>query len=306
MKKFYFVLINIFVIALLLIIADYSFFAVEKAKYLRECETSAGFFKKNQIVHYAEEIKHSFITTGEEDRTFDKKSDKAIMLLGCSYTFGAELEPNQTFSYYLSEQTNRTVYNLGVNGGGIQQALYLTTQPDFVQNHPNVDLIIYTFIEDHLNRNNEFLKCSIFSPYCNFRLVKKGDKYVTPNEWYANPSKIYLFRFLLDGITAVKNSKFFYKKNCETFVDMVNKTEQNLKKMYPDAKFVFLFYHCKKPQILTDNFDKDICILSTIDDLNLNLDNVKYRHGDDWHPSELAWQTIVPRLVEKLHKINYL
>ena len=94
--------------------------------------------------------------------------------------------------------------------------------------------------------------------------------------------------------------KYFYKKNCETFVDMVNRTEKNLKKRYPDAKFVFLFYHCEKNPLLIDNFNKDIYVLSTGDLDNLDLEDEKYRHGNDWHPTEKVWQDLVPLLVEKL------
>lgn len=305
MKSWKIILINIVALIFLLVVADYIFFNVEKASYLKLCNASDGFFDDKQIVHFAKEIPHSYIFIDEE-RSFDKKSDKSVLLLGCSYTYGANLNPNQTFSYYLSELTGRTVYNLGVCGGSIHQSLYLTGQDDFAKKYPNVDLVIYTFISDHLNRNNEFLKCYVFNPYCNFRFVKKGDEFVRPSEWYAFPSKIYLFRFFLEAFTAVKNSPIFYQKNCKNFVEMMNKTKDNIKKNYPNAKIVFFFYHCYEEPLLINNFDKDIYVLSTDDFNNLDLDNVKYRHGEDWHPSEKAWQEIVPILINKLHEIKYL
>lgn len=85
---------------------------------------------------------------------------------------------------------------------------------------------------------------------------------------------------------------------------MVNRTEKNLKKRYPDAKFVFLFYHCEKNPLLIDNFNKDIYVLSTGDLDNLDLEDEKYRHGNDWHPTEKVWQDLVPLLVEKLKTQN--
>ena len=49
-----------------------------------------------------------------------------------------------------------------------------------------------------------------------------------------------------------------------------------------------------------DNFNKDIYVLSTGDLDNLDLEDEKYRHGNDWHPTEKVWQDLVPLLVEKL------
>ncbi len=305
MKKFKVVFINIFAIFLLIVIADFVFFNIEKKFYLHLCKTSNGFFDENQSVHFAKDVPHSFVDI-DNSRSFEKNSNKSILLLGCSYTYGANLNPNQTFSYYLSEITGRTVYNLGVCGGSVQQALYLTSQENFAKKYPNVDLVIYTFISDHINRNNDFLKCQVYLPYCNFRLVKKGDEFVQASEWYAFPSKIYIFRFLLESLTAIKNSPLGYKQNCYNFVEMMNKTRDNIKKNYPDAKIVFLFYHCKEEPILVQNFSKDIYLISTSSFENLDLDNLKYRHGEDWHPSEQVWKDVVPRLVKKLEEIDYL
>ena len=299
MKKFQLILLNIFIIVILLVIADYGFFTFEKTKYIKFSSSSEGFFDKNQIVHFAKNIHHSAIPV-EEERSFIKKSDKSILLLGCSYTYGSNLEANQSFSYYLSSITGQTVYNLGIPGAGVQYALYMTSQDEFAKKYPNVELAIYTFIDDHLNRNNELIKCSIFAPYCNFRMVKKGDKYVKASEWYAFPSKFFLFRYFLDGVVSIRNSKIFYEKNCKTFADMLNLTNRNLKKMYPNSKFVFLCYQYDKNSEWFKYLDKDILVLSTYDIKEIDLNRPEYRHGNDPHPTEKVWKDLVPLLVEKL------
>lgn len=303
MKKFMFVFLNIIAVILLLVIADCSFFALEKAKFVKNFE-NFKFFDGTKIVHFAKEIPNSSVVT-DVNRSFYKNNDKAIILLGCSYTFGGNLEPNQTFSYYLSEQTNRTVYNLGVNGGAIQQALYMANQPEFAEKYPNVDLIIYTYIPDHLKRNNKFLSNNVYSPACNFRLVKSGDDYVKADEWYANPSKIYLFRFLLGAVSDIKNSIIFNRKNCDNFADMVNMTHRRLKKLYPNSKFVFMFYQIQANPLLTKKFDKDIYYFSTYE-FDVDLDSAEFRHGKDWHPTERVWQETVPRLLKRLEEVDYI
>lgn len=298
------IVVSIFFVLSLLIIADFVFFEIEKSKFTGKYETYK-FFNPNMIYHFVKEIPHSTAKT-DRNRSFIKNSEKSILLLGCSYTFGSNLEPNQSFSYYLSNLTGRTVYNLGVEGGGIQHMLYLTEDKDFTHKYKDVDLIIYTFIFDHIKRNNRFFNSSVFSPVCNFRMVKQGDEYVKANEWYAFLSKIFLFRYFLDGIAAIKNLDNYYQENCDSFVDMLNHTKRNLKTMYPDAKFVFLFFQAEKTESLTKNLDKDIYIFSTKEFDKIDLNRPEYRHGEDWHPTEKVWQDFVPLFVEKLKVTNCL
>lgn len=300
MKKSVFV--SVFLVIILLFVADFVFFGLEKAKFTKKYE-SYKFFNPSEISHFVKDVPHSVAKT-DKNRSFIKNSDKSILLLGCSYAFGSNLDANQSFSYYLSNLTGRTVYNLAVEGGGIQQALYLTEDKDFANKYKNVDLIIYTFISDHIKRNNRYLNSSVFSPSCNFRMVKRSDEYVKANEWYAFPAKFFLFRYFLDGVAAIKNSDKYYQKNCDSFSDMLNHTKRNLKKMYPDSKFVFLFFQMDKSVDLTKNFDKDIYVLSTDDFEEIDLHRPEYRHGNDWHPTEKVWQDFVPILKNKLEKIG--
>ena len=148
------------------------FLRLKKEIIWRSAKPQTDFFSQANVTHFVKNIQTSYVIP-DEKRSFDEKSAKSILLLGCSFTYGAGLEPEQTFSYYLSKQTGRTVYNLGISGGSIQQALYLTGKEDFGKKYPNVDLVIYTFISDHLNRNNEFLRCNVFKPYCNSDWLKK-------------------------------------------------------------------------------------------------------------------------------------
>ncbi len=262
------------------------------------CKNSNGIFKISDIVHYAKSVPHSDINV-DEKRSIIINNNDAILLLGCSYTYGTGLQENETFSFYLSKYLNKNVYNLGIPGGGATQAYLLTNDKNFYKNYPKVNLVIYTYIGDHINRLNEFLKCEVFQPYCNVRVIKKGDKYIKQSEWYTSPSKFYIFRFILKKITNFKNSNIFYKKNTYKFVDLINKTNDNIKKNYPNAKFVFLIYNEERKNWM-DNLDDDIYILTTNELTDKNLNNPFYQHNQDPHPSKYAWEEIVPKLVAKL------
>lgn len=277
MKYFKIIVINFLIIILLLVVADYSLFFIEKKNYLRKCAVSQGFFNPSYIVHYAQDVPYSFIPIHKE-RQIINNTNRAILLTGCSFTYGSNLSPTQNFSYYLAKETGLTVYNWGIEGGSIQHVLYLSQAKDFIKDYPNVDLIVYTFIDDHLNRLNEFLKCEVYCPYCNFRMEKKDGKYVPMNEWYAVPSKVFLFRMILKAITKFKNSNIFYEKNSKQFVEMVNQTKRNLLSYYPDAKFIFLLYFPYEKKEWMNDFDEDIIVMTAFDYVTVNLLDKKYIH----------------------------
>lgn len=309
MKYIKIILINFVIILLLLILIDFIWFEVEKKRYLQQCAGSAGFFNSTQIVHYAKNVFESNIYIEPERQVIANSNSKnAILLTGCSFTYGSNLLPTQNFSYYLAKETGLTVYNWGIPGGSIQHALYLSQQKDFLKDYPNVNLIIYTYIGDHINRINEFLKCEIYCPYCNFRMEKKNGQYTKMSEWYRIPSRIFLFRMLLKSISQIKNAPLFYKDNSTKFANMVNQTKRNLTSYYPDAKFIFLFYFPEenKDLIWINKLDKDILVMTTSDYVKVDLSDSKYRHNNDAHPTESVWKDTVPDFVHKLEEIGYL
>lgn len=307
MKYVKILIINLFIIFIFLAVIDAVLFRIEKEKYIEVCKNSAGFFDSSRICHYAAEVPKSSIYIAPERQIINKTNNEdAILLLGCSYTYGANLSPNQNFSYYLAKETGLSVYNFGICGGSIQQMLYLSQQKDFLKNYPNVKLIVYTYIADHINRPNEFLKCEIYDPYCNFRIKEENGKYVKASEWYSLPSKFFIFRMFLKSITLFKNKEIFYEYNVSNFVKMVNQTKRNLTSFYPNAKFVFLFFYPGDKKEWTYKFDKDILIMTTDDYVNVDIQEPKYRHNQDYHPSELLWKDTVPDFVKKLREIQYL
>ncbi len=60
-----------------------------------------------------------------------KNTKSPVILFGCSFTFGAGLNDNETFSYKLSKYTGRNVYNRGLSGYGVQHMLYMLNDSDY-------------------------------------------------------------------------------------------------------------------------------------------------------------------------------
>lgn len=94
--------------------------------------------------------------------------NRPIILFGCSFTYGQNLEQNQTMSYKLSQYTNRAVINRAHSGWGIQHMLWQLKNDKELTKIPNPEYIIYTFIPDHIGRLYSF---------CYFN-----------HEWYLSPA----------------------------------------------------------------------------------------------------------------------
>jgi hypothetical protein len=79
-----------------------------------------------------------------------------IVVLGDSFTFGAEVADDQTFSHFLeSTLPNTEVLNLGVQGYGHDQML-LYLKEEGVKYHPDIVILGFTYIDLYRNIENFF------------------------------------------------------------------------------------------------------------------------------------------------------
>jgi hypothetical protein len=85
------------------------------------------FYKKNlkempdDWYYRTKDVTYTLNSKGYRAKEFDEYDwSEAIVLFGCSCTFGVGVSDDETISYYLSEMTGRGVINLGVPGGSNQ------------------------------------------------------------------------------------------------------------------------------------------------------------------------------------------
>ncbi len=84
---------------------------------------------------------------------FDPDVDPAIVLFGCSYTFGEGVEDQETAAYKIGVMTGLNVYNFAFNGYGPQQMLAALDQ-GLVKKivHHNKAIVIYQTMLLHIPR----------------------------------------------------------------------------------------------------------------------------------------------------------
>ena len=92
---------------------------------------------------------------------FRDKSVSSAIFIGCSMTFGFGVPYEETFAGRLEKnpEFNYQVVNLGVEAYGTDQALLLLKR-SFGQY--NTKAVVYTFIEDHVNRNHNYDRRLLF------------------------------------------------------------------------------------------------------------------------------------------------
>ena len=270
------------------------------------------------ISNFSRAIKLADEEKGKSERIFFRKTifdetaykKKPILLYGCSFTFGSGLNDNQTLSFKLQKETNRIVYNKGLAGYGIQHMLYhVQYQLENLLNKKKLEepeFVIYTFIDDHIFRlykpNDFFDKYAMFYKYDkkNTRLIPISDfdflfwsSHILRNLYFINTDKTFKYN---DGIILLdENKKNFLLKH---FVE----TNKELKEICPNTNFVIFVYNGDYliKQIEKDLISNKIQIVYLSELTNIDFSKDKYKISDGQHPSEAAWDIIVPLLANKL------
>ncbi|MBQ2644256.1 hypothetical protein IJG14_01620, partial [bacterium] len=226
-----------------------------------------------------------------------------ILLFGCSYAYGLNLNYNQIFSYKLSQQTKRPVYNRAMPGQSFQFMYYQTTTDEFYKSVPPSDTIFYILLDDHLRRmfGETFF---IFEPrfYMHYKYKDYNFKINNFNEPFVI---FYKYNYTLRAIRKLYNS--FYLNNSKNYDKITDealayfiKTRENLQNhWHKNFKFIIFIY---QPNIHYDNLrlnliskllNNGFIVVKTDDLTKEDLYSKKYRLIDN-HPNEAAWDLLTP------------
>lgn len=231
-----------------------------------------------------------------------------IVLFGCSYTYGDGLKETNTFSYKLSRYTNRPVYNRSFVGWGPQHILYQLRRDDFYKEVKSPEYVIYTVMSDHLNRLFRYQYPSPFS-YAPLRYKLVKGKFEEIHPLFTQISGMYTISYLQQFIEKNITMSYFNKdKNLDYFCQLMKESKRLLNKKYPNTKFVIFIYR-EYNDMFIDNeslqrrLKNNGFILIDSDELtpHLLLAQPGYKTIDVAHPSDKAWDLIVPKLAKKLN-----
>lgn len=97
----------------------------------------------------------------------DIDNSNSILFVGGSFTFGEALNDNQTLPYYVSRNLKINSINVGMNGYGPHQALYILENKEIYNKRissAKINFIIYRALIQHINRAAGYALWDYYGP----------------------------------------------------------------------------------------------------------------------------------------------
>ncbi len=322
MKKILkYLFINIFIIILGALIVDYIYFQVIFHQYKNDCirnnvkivdnikynaydiikptdETTTDVYK------YFLEYKHYHATIIPKNDKAEKKAP--IILFGDSYTWLFYL---MNFQKLLSDYTNRTIFNFAFWGWGAQHTYYLINKPllyKIIDENSKIppEYAVYTYIRDHRNRLfpvlNDF---NDFEPYLTYEMKNNKLQQKKYNFLHALLFRSFIYRHIMH-----ENRNKSNKEKYDELYNLVSQSYIEIKKHYPDIKYIVFEYYQDTDVIQEENefFKKleniGIKVISSKELTKENLLDKKYTFDDGYHPNEKAWEILTKPLAKAIEK----
>ena len=321
MKKIIKFLINVVIAAFILYITEFIIYKYNSNVFLSDTnvpdiyKTELPYFPRytHYFPKYMTDLEDYF--NGENNIFFGRKPDgleykdkTPIVVFGCSYAFGQYLNYNQTFSYKLAHKLKRPVYNRAISGGSFQHMYLQSTSESLYNTIPAPDTVIYIMIQDHYRRSmvNYFQNTDMhIMPHYSIKNNKlTADNY--NNKLLMFIKSLYITRHL-NHIYA--DRYISNKKNSEKITDnavlYLSKSRRNFEeKWHAKPRFIVILYEdwdiMYKEELRKKLEDNGFVVLETKDITNEDLRIEKYQMQDNHHPSEQAWDMLVPKIAELL------
>jgi len=248
------------------------------------------------------------------------------LFLGCSFTFGTEVNDNETLpSQFSMRNPYCAVYNYGIPGSSPQEIYLTTLNSDFADDVETIPtVVVYTFIGSHLKRLvGAWSIIGRWGKYLPHIEMKKGELVNLGPFAETNPYSCFISEMLYKStlISMIFDSKGidypqkFTNNHFELLHLLLLKTRENLKKRFPDVQMVFLFFpgsteaipgiydyiNGKKEFIVIDYF-KDISKKEKLQELEKKNEH-KYPDG---HPKPIIYSYLAEWLTEDLKETNLI
>lgn len=232
----------------------------------------------------------------------ESNEKKPIIWFGCSFAEGAGLEDNQTPCYKISKLSQRSCINKAKGATGTQFMYYQINDDKFTDDVQNADFIIYTFIWNHIQRLYNYQVNPLIDMFnLRYKLVNDELKNITPkcNPLYSS----FFVKRILNNVVRKQATEEQY--NFKLFNKIMKETYQISQKKYPNSKFIFIEFPELSKKELPDYEIKELesygIIVVRVKDIigNTDIYDGKYWLPDNIHPTEEAWDLILPKIKEK-------
>lgn len=313
MKKFFkgFV-ISILAIILLLFVIEASiwFYENEKLKQANDPYRELGMLKFHPGIKPAEVLLEYFPNPNENwgraPEGLEYKG-KPIVFFGGEYTYGLNLEKEETLPYKFAHLAKRPTYNRALTSWGIQHMLYQSKSKHLYKQVPEPEYIIFTHISDHFRRLYllSFDRGYMLEENLNVRYKEKNGELVqikNIDPFLQMVKRLYLTNklhqlYVNKHILRDLNSENFHNFALKHFAE----SKKEMQKHWKNAKFViFIYDDLYDNDEYIENLKKEGFIVIKYDEItNENMIAPKYRVRYNY-PNEKAWDLLTPKIIEKL------
>lgn len=272
---------------------------------------------KESLPKYKLPQKYNYKKYREKDKFVIEgtSQNKPIITIGCSYTYGILLEPNETLAGQLNKVTGRTVYNLGISATGPQIVYEQLNDPDLKKDIPDAEYIIYTFLHNHIMRQFMYI-LSNSSIINSVYEVDKNDNFVKRKPFF--PQILYTLFTVRNYLEKLMNEDEQKElgKGLPLFIRTMKECVKIANEKYPNSKFVLIEFpqgpmcrpdYKEKTQELSEENIKNLEKLGII---YINAEELaghkfrnteKYRIADKDHPNAAVWEELAPLLKTRLN-----
>lgn len=232
-----------------------------------------------------------------------------IVIFGCSYAYGDNLNANQTFDYKLSKLLKRPVYNRALNGQGLGFMYFQSLNDNFYKEVPPADTVFYIMMDVHYRR----MLINKFDPIEDFIIPNYDYNYAVDKLTPKSYNKLFTFingSYFLSTMRMVYVNSYIqnpknWKKLAYQTLAHIEKTKEELEKHWnKKIKFNVIFYNMEDDILEKKLNEKGIKTINLYNLTNEDLSSTPYVYKN--HPSEEAWDLLTPLIIEEAKRRNSL
>lgn len=300
MKKCYVFFIVIFILTILIILADFLAYSVDYVTTVKRAKAyNCNYLPFKYMLILDKFNKKIYLNLNNKQNDVYRKSLnttsqlKPIYIFGCSYAYGHYLQDEETFGAKLAQYTNRPIYNFAHPGWGIQHTLFLLQNLKFPETK-QPEYIIYIYMDDHIRR----MSAKWFSATDNSQnLVYKEKDDVWGEQSYF--SGFYLYR----KFSALYNT--FYCKNIHNrkvlynrFLKYIDAVQKEIRLKFPESNFVIVVYN-DNTILDWSEFEKKGIKVIKVNGIVRDIYSPEYMRKD-MHPNGHAWEVLTPQIINAI------
>ncbi len=301
------ILLNILVIVIIFVFAEFiSFWKILKY-YEKNKHYSFNYsLKIDTFDSFYNYFKKNYIRPVE-----NKNIDAApVIIFGCSFAYGDNLNDNQTFSHKLAKYIKRPIYNMAYGGWSVANMLYQIENDNLIKSIRPPKYVIFVYcpyqqhrIYLHIFDPGETRLCVHYNKLLNSNILKQQK---VPTFLFS----LYTIKTIDNFIAHLKGYNHHFEKSRNHLTILFYKQSIDLMKKYWNNNytqyFILNYSNTTQPflETLQKETDWEIINLYDLDNCNNIFNNVKFQISEqDIHPNEKAWDIIAPAFANQIQ--NY-